>query len=244
MSFMEDRHISKGLRSPGLFGKRPIIGITMFIIGSLIFITLAYNLVNNGPLIQWDLSLAKWFHTFALNSSPLLTNLMIAGYYVGNWGLIITGILLGLYFLYKRFWRELVMVAVSLGGSGLIFLALSNIFNRPRPSILFDQLIWSGNLTIPGFPSGHAKSIFVLCAFLVYLLIPKIKSYLGKISVILIASLIVLYVGFSRLYVLDHYLTDVLAGYAVGVAWFGLACTSIEWLFKKYGKSKNAPTIT
>ena len=236
---MDKQGISSGLRSSGFLGKKPIIGLMMFIFGSLIFIILAYNLVNQGSLIQWDLPLAKYFHALALKSSPLVINVMIAGYYIGS-GLIWTGaILLSLYFLYKKFWRELVMTIVSLGGSGLIFLLLSNIFDRPRPSVLFDELIWAGNLTIPGFPSGHAKSILVLCGFLVYLFLPKIKSYIGKISLVLAASLLVFYIGFSRLYVGDHYLTDVIAGYAVGIAWFGLSCTSIEWLFRKYHLKKD-----
>ena len=126
---MDKEHNSSGLRSPGLLGRKPIIGIAMFVFGSLIFLILAYNLVNNGPLVQWDLPLAEWFHAFALQSSPLLTSIMIAGYYVGNWGVVAVGILLSLYFLYKRFWRELIMTITSLGLSGIIFLILSNIFD-------------------------------------------------------------------------------------------------------------------
>ena len=49
---------------------------------------------------------------------------------------------------------------------------------------------------------------------------------------ILAAGLIILYIGFSRLFVGDHYLTDVLAGYALGVAWSGLAFTLVELVFK------------
>jgi membrane-associated phospholipid phosphatase len=43
-----------------------------------------------------------------------------------------------------------------------------------------------------------------------------------------------LFIGFSRLYVGDHYLTDIIAGYAVGIAWSGLAYTYIEWFFQRY----------
>ena len=235
---MKNTNIFTDLRSPGSLGKKPIIGLIMFIFGTLIFAIIAYNLVNNGPLIQWDLPIAKYFHALALESSPLVINVMIAGYYIGS-GLIWTfGIILALYFLYKRFWRELVMTVVSLGFSGLLFLSLSNIFDRSRPSILFNELIWASNLTIPGFPSGHAKSILVLCGFLVYLFLPKIKSYIGKISLILVASLLVIYVGFSRIYIGDHYLSDVIAGYAVGIDWFGLSYTAIEALFQRYHDRK------
>lgn len=233
MQSMKEIEKTTGLRSPGLLGKKPIIGFTMFVLGTLIFIILAYNLVNHGPLIAWDLPIAEFFHALALKSSPLLINIMLAGYYIGLHGVIIVSVLLGLYFIYKRFWRELFMVIASLGVSGLIFLLLSNIFMRPRPSTLFDKLIWSGP-KIPGFPSGHTLSIIILCGFLAYLLVPKIKSYLGKTLVILIASFITIFVGFSRLYIGDHYLTDVIAGYALGIAWFGLAYTGVELLFQRY----------
>jgi undecaprenyl-diphosphatase len=71
------------------------------------------------------------------------------------------------------------------------------------------------------------------------LLIPKIKSYLKKSLVVLIALLIIFYIGFSRLYVGDHYLTDIISGYAIGIAWFGLAITCVELMFKKSSERKN-----
>jgi undecaprenyl-diphosphatase len=108
---------------------------------------------------------------------------------------------------------------------------------RPRPFTLFDQAIWSKS-NIPGFPSGHTLSIIVCFGFLIYLSLPKIKSYLGKVLAVLIALFVVVFIGFSRLYLGDHYLTDVIAGYAVGVAWFGLTCTFVELLFQRSRKLK------
>jgi hypothetical protein len=70
-----------------------------FLILLITFIILAYNLVKQGPLIQWDLPLAKSFHAFALNSPSLLTKIMIAGYYIGSGTIWITAIILALYFL-------------------------------------------------------------------------------------------------------------------------------------------------
>lgn len=234
---METGIFSK-MRTPGLFGKRPVIGLMMFVLGSLFFAILAYNLVKQGPLMQWDLPMAQAFHALALKSSPLVINIMIAGYYIGKWGIALVVILLVLYFLYKKYWCELALVAVSLGISGLIFLLLSNIFKRPRPFLLFETQIWPGSPNIPGFPSGHTLSIIVLCGLFVYFLLPSINSYLGKAGVVFIALFVTLFIGFSRLYVGDHYLTDVIAGYAVGFAWFGLSFTCVELLFQRYDVKK------
>jgi membrane-associated phospholipid phosphatase len=53
--------------------------------------------------------------------------------------------------------------------------------------------------------------------------------------VLLIAGVVLLglYVNFSRLFLGDHFLTDIIAGCAVGVAWLGLAQTAVELLFRK-----------
>ncbi|MBS3172322.1 phosphatase PAP2 family protein [Candidatus Woesearchaeota archaeon] len=231
---MGERLISSGLRSPGLLGRKPIIGLLMFIFGSLVFAIIAYNVVNQGPLIKYDLPIAESLHTLALKSSPLVIDIMLAGYPIGLYGVAIIAIILGLYFLCKKFWLELVMVSIPLAFGGLMFRFISKIFMRPRPFHLFDNQTWPTSPDIPGFPSGHALSIIVSMGFLTYLLLPKIKSSLGKVLVVLFTSLMVIYIGFARLYVGDHYLSDIIAGYAVGIAWSGLAYTSIELLFQMH----------
>lgn len=62
---------------------------------------------------------------------------------------------------------------------------------------------------------------------------PKIASRFWKAVVIVTAGVIILYIGFSRLFVGDHYLTDVLAGYGLGVAWSGLVYTLVEVFAQK-----------
>src|SRR3989344_7761366 len=133
---MSLKSIFSDLRSPGLLGKKPIIGFMLFIFGAVVFTILAYNLVNNGPLIQLDLSIAKYFYTLALDSPKWIIDVMVLSYYAGLQGTGLIEILIGLYFLYKRFWKETVIAVVSLGGAGLLFLFLSNIFMRPRPFLL------------------------------------------------------------------------------------------------------------
>jgi undecaprenyl-diphosphatase len=44
---------------------------------------------------------------------------------------------------------------------------------------------------------------------------------------------IVLFEGFSRIFHGNHYLTDVLAGYALGIAWVALVCTTIESILSR-----------
>jgi hypothetical protein len=85
---MAKENVPNGLRTSGFFGKHPIIGLTMLFIGVLIFVLLAFNLVMNGPLIKWDLSVNEYIHNFALNSSAWVTEIMIASFSIGYWDLL------------------------------------------------------------------------------------------------------------------------------------------------------------
>ena len=153
---------------------------------------------------------------------------MESGYYIGNEVIIVLLILLGFYFIVKQYWHEFIMMAVGMAGGSALFLSLSNFFARQRPP----TQIWN-ILHIPGFPSGHAIGVVIFYGFLAYLLAPNIQSSFWKVVVIATAILIILFVGFSRVFTGGHYLTDVLAGYAVGIAWFGMIFTLLELYFQK-----------
>jgi undecaprenyl-diphosphatase len=87
-------------------------------------------------------------------------------------------------------------------------------------------------VNIPGFPSGHAVAVVTFYGLMTYLLAPKMPSTFWKVAVVAVALLIIGFVGFSRVFTGGHYLTDILAGYAVGIAWFGVAYTLIELYFQ------------
>jgi undecaprenyl-diphosphatase len=74
----------------------------------------------------------------------------------------------------------------------------------------------------------------VLCyGLLAYLLVPKMPSRFWKWLIVIAAIVVILFITFSRLFLGGHYLTDVLAGYALGIAWAGLVYTLIERFFVK-----------
>jgi membrane-associated phospholipid phosphatase len=217
-----------GLRSPGLLAKRPLIGLIMFIFGSLAFGALTYNLLAQGPLLAWDRLIANTLPAIGLQSPTFVKGLMSAGFYLGKEVVTVLSILLGLYFIFKRYWQEFAMVAIGWAGSALLFNALSYFIARPRPP----TQIWI-IVNIPGFPSGHAVAVIVFYGLLAYLLVPKISAAFWKVVVVVAALLIISFVGFSRIFTGGHYLTDILAGYAVGIAWSGAAYTLIEIYFQK-----------
>jgi len=221
-------HPNNNHESQGLLSKWPIIGLSMFILGSLIFAGMFYNLRAQGPLLQWDKALATYLPALGLRSPPIVRVIMDAGFYMGEYVIIGLGVLIGLFFIYKQFWKEFTMVAIGLIGALSLYLSLSNLISRARPP----TQIWI-ILKIPGFPSGHATTVVVFYGLLAYLLVPKMPSTFWKGVVIAAALFLIGFVGFTRVFTGGHYLTDILAGYAVGLAWSGAAFTLIELFFQR-----------
>jgi undecaprenyl-diphosphatase len=223
------KNIPFNLRAPGLLAKWPVIGIILFIFGSLVFGGLTYNLFAQGPLLEWDREIANTLPAIGLSSPPFVKDIMAVGFYMGKEVIMVLDILLAFYFIYKKYWQELAMVTIGWTGAALLFYTLSTFIARQRPP----TQIWI-IVNIPGFPSGHAVSVVVFYGLLAYLLAPKMPSIFWKGVVVAAALLIIAFVGFSRIFTGGHYLTDILAGYAVGIAWSGVAYTLIEVYFQTH----------
>src|SRR6266498_2357193 len=104
-----NRNIFHDLRSPGLFAKRPAIGLTMFLLGALIFGILAYYINTKATLIQWDMTTTQAFQAAVKNIPSSLVEYLLFGFFLGKELVITIGTILAIYFLYNRFWRELAM---------------------------------------------------------------------------------------------------------------------------------------
>lgn len=93
------------------------------------------------------------------------------------------------------------------------------MFGRPRPAF---AVYHEGSAA---FPSGHSAASVIVFGFLTYVVI---RERIGTRLVAGVTGLpCIVIVGLSRLYLLEHYLSDVLSGYLVGAVWLVLAiCVS------------------
>jgi len=221
-----------GLQSPDLLVRHPGVAVTIILLCCMIFGILGYFVLQNGSLVTWDKDMANRMYTTAFASPAWVKNVMLAGYYIGQHGYIATGFILGFYFLIKRFWKEFFMVVVLYAGQGILFLSLTSLFARPRP----DLHLAEHQISYPSFPSGHMISSAIMFGLLAYFIVPKISSRAGKAAAILLAVLFVLFIGYSRFFAGAHYITDVIAGTVLGVAWVTLAIMTIEMISGKVGK--------
>ena len=108
--------------------------------------------------------------------------------------------------------QEVIGMLVSVFGSALAVLILKYAIARPRPPVSF----WAIQETGPSFPSAHAALAVAFWGFIAYVIYRNTKNHAVRIGAIAAATLISLLVGFSRLYLGVHYVSDVLAGFFVG----------------------------
>jgi membrane-associated phospholipid phosphatase len=96
----------------------------------------------------------------------------------------------------------------------LICNVLKIIIDRPRPSpdLVNIMMPYHGN----GFPSGHAFFSVLFLGILTYLFFYHLKRTAWRFTVIIVAVLLILLIGISRVYLGLHWASDVLGGWAFG----------------------------
>ena len=110
-------------------------------------------------------------------------------------------------------------------GSGFVITLFKQVFERPRPVHEHGfalETSWS-------FPSGHASGSLVFYGMLAYIAMVRLPPR-WHAPVGIAALLLVLAIGATRVLLQVHYLSDVAAGYAVGLAWLALGVMLTEWL--------------
>ena len=199
--------------------------LALFFIGVLLPLWLFAELadeVRELEAMAFDDSLLLWLRNRA---APGLDAFFVFISQVGYaWGVIPVDIGLCLALLALRRWRQAVFAIAALGGSALLNLATKAFFQRDRPS-LWESIAPEGTWS---FPSGHAMGSMTLAAVVVLLCWPGRWRWPVLLAALAFTGL----VGLSRLYLGVHYPSDVLAGWAAGLAWVS-ACHLV--LFRRQG---------
>lgn len=121
-------------------------------------------------------------------------------------------ILLVTFLYFKKHYREVLFLAITMTTCGLAMPLLKNIFRRERPN--FYRLI---EISGYSFPSGHTTSATTMYLTLAIILLSIMKK-LNKYFVFSIAVLGIVIIGSSRIYLGVHYPTDVMAGICLGIS--------------------------
>jgi undecaprenyl-diphosphatase len=160
-----------------------------------------------------DHGLATWFHE---RLNPVFVNVLRAFTEFGSaeWiGVILFALVL--FFAWKRWWPSLVTLIVAVPGGMLLNEWLKLLVHRNRPFIDGPFADWSGY----SFASGHTIGATLLYGQLLLFVLPALKARHWRLLCISSAASLVLLVGFSRIALGAHFLTDVLAAIFFGAVW-------------------------
>lgn len=169
---------------------------------------------------SFDRSLLLWIHQFA---TPQLDRVMLFITALGNPGSVVTVFISMLAWLgmKRRYADGIRFIIVCVGGASISYV-MKLFFAKPRPE-LWTRLISETSFS---FPSGHAVGSMVVYGFISYILAIKFPIY--KRYIYAAGSILIIAIGFSRLYLGVHYLTDIIAGYGVGILWL-TTCLKISF---------------
>jgi undecaprenyl-diphosphatase len=167
------------------------------------------------------------FETFMLSiRSPFSTSVFKAITVLGETSLVVIAAVVIGYLL----WRSPLLKASAAGlilavtGAGISSYVLKQVVARVRPDGLLPAVLE----TSPSFPSGHATLAMALYGFTAYALCKRFPAKAP--SILSAATLLILAIGASRLYLGVHFPSDVLAGYLLGGAWVWIGIRATRFL--------------
>lgn len=213
---------------PGLRRYRTVLFQVVLISSFIVFLFLAF-LARTTPFFPIDLQITRAIQSI---DTPIFDGLMRLISWPGfspN-SLIITLLIALVLYLYGLHWEAVTALLASLL-SGLTNQLVKILIQRPRPS--GDSVDVFAVLDSYSFPSGHVMFYTILFGFLWYLAYTLLKtSWLRSLLLVLLGSLI-LGVGASRIYLGQHWASDVLGAYLLG----GLILAGIILLYQ-WGKTR------
>jgi membrane-associated phospholipid phosphatase len=133
----------------------------------------------------------------------------------------------------KHKWHSIKIPAIAISSLVLMFV-LKRLFNRPRPDI---PLLYEAKGL--SFPSGHALMSVTFYGLLIYIVFKTYRDKDWKWIIISLLILLILIIGFTRVYLRVHYTTDVIAGYCIGFLWLVFAVWFLNRL-EKYSQRLDA----
>ncbi|MCA1644910.1 MAG: phosphatase PAP2 family protein [Chloroflexi bacterium] len=129
-------------------------------------------------------------------------------------------------FLAGRRWAAVCGVLAAAGSAGLWFL-IAPLIHRPRPSA--DLVRVAIDIPFGSFPSGHVLSFTAFFGFLAFLALRLLRPGLGRSLAVGVCGVLIVGIGFARIYSGEHWPSDVLAGYMLGGVWLLLCIALYRW---------------
>jgi membrane-associated phospholipid phosphatase len=211
------------IRGVRRFGVRVVVSGLAVVLGAVPFTILGVAVHTQGTAAnRLDLSVASSLHRLVIGSPALAQTLrVISNVFAPN--VFRAVLVVGALSLIRRAPRLAIWIAVTVAGEAALDITMKTVFARVRPTFPDPVMHAAGG----SYPSGHAFGSFVGSAVIVLVVLPLL-SRRARTAVIAAAVLVVLGVGFARVGLGVHYVTDVLGGWLIGAAWVALSAAAFQ----------------
>ncbi|MFY1701200.1 phosphatase PAP2 family protein [Micromonospora sp. WMMA1923] len=211
--------VKEVLRRPlGHFTQRSLAGLALLLAAGVAFaLLLVLVRVEWTPLYDVDHGIAAWLNDQIAPIGPLVTVLTaitdLGGRPVIMW--LVSVAVVGL--LIRKQGRLAVYVIVTGLGALILDPSLKTLVDRLRPEVDVPIGTYAGQ----SFPSGHALGSMVAYGAILLVFLPAIAPRWRKLAIALV-GVVVFLIGFTRVALGVHFVSDVLGAWLLGAAWLGI----------------------
>ncbi len=213
------RFVAARFETTRFLGLTATVLVVLFVYVFGVYLESVYDFLGSPDVAAADTRIANLL--YALRDDRLIA---VAGWItaIGGWEVVVTALVGATVALLILRRHDLVIgLWLVAAGNQLAVMLLKSFFDRPRSALgYFTE-------TSGSFPSGHAASSVAIWGMLFYVawrarLMPATTAGLMAITLAFL-------IGLSRVYLVEHYLSDVLNGYLVGGLWLIVGVAFCEW---------------
>ena len=190
-----------------------------------------------SPLLHLDHGVAADLHSAALRHPALVRALRVVSTVFDPNVFRVVATAVAVWLLVDHRPRLATWTLVTVWGGGLLDLLVKTAVGRARP--VFDVSVATAGGK--SFPSGHALGSIVGCGVLLLVLLPLVRPGRARLLCWLAAVLVVLAVGFARIGLGVHFVSDVLAGWALGLGWLAATTAAFQAWRRELGAQPVEP---
>ncbi|GIE32955.1 hypothetical protein Ait01nite_060000 [Actinoplanes italicus] len=220
------------------FAERSVLGLAAVTAVGLAFGTLLLLVrFHWQPLLDLDRSVTDGLNRWASGSETIVAVLQQISSFGGRGTLIPLVALVVVMLLIRRRPRPALYLVVTGLGALILDPSLKALIGRLRPVVEVPVASAPGN----SFPSGHSLGSMVVYGMIVLVFLPAMRRrwrpwFIG------LAALIVAAVGFTRVALGVHFLSDVIGGWLLGVAWISVTAYAFRIWRREAGRP--VPSLT
>jgi membrane protein DedA with SNARE-associated domain/membrane-associated phospholipid phosphatase len=204
--------LCRQLTPAGYLALHLVMGAFLIIFFSWSFGAIASNSADHRPLLAVDHKIFFWFQEHS--TRPLINFAATVARFGSLTVLIVASVATGLILIWQRSWHRLLLLIVAMGGGAALRLLL-RISHWPLPPPENPLAA----LPSESFPSWHAMGSTLFYGLLAAFVGTTVTALRWRALTFLVASVIVLLIALTRIYLGAHYVTDVIGAIAAGLAW-------------------------